>query len=77
MLFTIRNSTAKVQHFFEIHKRKQVFLPFDRQLSPISRYDAVHDCENVCFGVGAEEGDAGLLEVGKTFEDRRSSVMTA
>ena len=36
----------------------------------------VHDGEDVVFGVGAKEGDAGLLEVRKAFEDRRSGEMT-
>ena len=39
-------------------------------------YYFVHDSKHLFFGVGAEEGDAGLLEVRKAFEDRRGGEMT-
>lgn len=38
--------------------------------------DVIHDREDLGEGFGTEEGDAGLLEVIKTFEDRRGSKMT-
>lgn len=38
--------------------------------------DGVHDGEDFIEGVGAEEGDAGLLEVIEAFEDRGCRKMT-
>ena len=38
--------------------------------------DVIHDREDLGEGFGTEESDAGLLEVIKTFEDRRGSKMT-
>ena len=36
----------------------------------------IHNGKNFVFSVGAEEGDAGLFEVRKAFENRRGGEMT-
>jgi len=36
----------------------------------------IHDGKNLVEGVGAEEGDTGLAEVGQSFEDGRGGEMT-
>ena len=43
-------------------------------LRPAFNY-IIHDGEDFVFGVGAEEGDAGLFEVRKAFKDRRGGEM--
>ena len=37
--------------------------------------NAIHDSEDFFDSVGAKECDAGLLEIGQSFEDRRGGKM--